>query len=42
MTNWKPPKENEKFNATDLLGTVLFIVFILCITMLPAIWDEFL
>lgn len=42
MTDYKSPKENEKFTAIDLLGTVLFIVFILCLTMLPAIWDEFL
>lgn len=42
MTNWKPQKENEKFNAVDLLGAVLFGIFILCIALLPAIIGEFL
>lgn len=42
MTNWKPQKQDDKFNAADLLGAVIFVVFIFCIMMLPAILDEFL
>lgn len=42
MTNWKPPKEDEKFNAADLFGAILFGAFILCIALLPAIIGEFL